>query len=222
MQKHLPALLSAIVGDAFGAGGWLMGNLAGAGFAAVAHGLLQQRMKRAHDLLLVEMRRGERTLDDPEMDQIVAVLLRYGRAAQEGTARLNLRLMAKVIAGQVERRCLYADEFLRYADLLAGLRREEIILLGTVHRHWHAAEVQSLEHGRRQQAARDRARSELVPVPFQEDGDFYAAAEAVTRTALLRTADAVEDNYILFQPTRLLDELCDMASFEAAVRDEPT
>lgn len=222
MQGHLPTLLSAVVGDAFGAGGWLMGNLAGVGFAAAAHGLLHQRVKRAHDILLAEIRRGERTLSSPEVDETVAVLLRYGRAAQEGTARLNLRLMAQVVAGQVERRCLYADDFLRYADLLAGLRREEIILLGTVHRHWHAAEVQSLEHGRRQQATRDRARSELVPVPFKEDDDFYAAAEAVTRTALLRTADAVEDDYMLFQPTRLLDELCSMAPFEAAVFDEPT
>ena len=221
MQEQVPALLSAIVGDAFGAGGWLMGNLAGTGFAAAARGLLRRRAERAGDLLLAETRQGKRTLYASEVDEIVAVLLRYNRAAQEGTARLNLCLMAKVIAGQAERGCLYADDFLRYADLLAGLRREEIILLGTVHRHWHAAEVQSLDHGHRQQATRDRARSELVPVPFQDDDDFYAAAEAVTRTALLRTADAVEDDYMLFQPTRLLDELYIMAQFEAAVRDEP-
>ncbi len=220
MQGQLPALLSAVVGDAFGASGWLMGNLAGTGFAAAAHGLLRRRMEYACDILLGQLRRGERTLSAPEIDEAIAVLLRYGRAAQEGTARLNLRLMAKVIAEQVERRCLYADDFLRHADLLAGLRREEIILLGTVHRHWHAAEVQTLEQGRRQQAMRDRARSELVPVPFQEADDFYAAAEAVTRTALLRTAEAIDD-HMLFQPTRLLDELYSMAPFEAAVIEEP-
>ncbi len=220
MQEQLPALLSAVVGDVFGAAGWLAGNLAGSGFALAAQQLLHRRAERARDILLDEIRRGERTLSAPEVDEAVAVLLRYGRAGQEGAARLNLRLMAKVIAGQAERRSLYADEFLRYADILAGLRREEIVLLGTVHRHWHAAEVRSLEHGRRQQTARDRARSELVPTPFQEDGDFYAAAEAVTRTALLRTADA-EDDYMLFQPTRLLDELCSLAPFEAAVRAEP-
>ena len=220
MHEQLPALLSAVVGDAFGAGGLFMGNLAGAGLAAAAHGLLRRRAERARDILLAEIRRGERTLNAFEVDETVAVLLRYNRAAQEGTARLNLCLMAKVIAGQAECGCLYADDFLRYADLLTGLQREEIILLGTVHRHWHAAEVQSLEHGRRQQAMRDRVRSELVPIPFQDDDDFYAAAEAVTRTALLRTAEAIDD-HILFQPTRLLDELYSMAPFEAAVRDEP-
>lgn len=221
MQEQVPALLSAIVGDAFGAGGWLMGNLAGTGFAAAAQGLLRRRAERARDILIEEIRQGKRSLSGLEVDEATAVLLRYSRAAHEGAARLNLRLMAKVIAGQAECGCLYADDFLRYADLLVGLRREEIILLGAMHRHWHAAEAQSPEHGRRQQATRDRARSELVPVPFQDDDDFYAAAEAVTRTGLLRTAEAIDD-HILIQPTRLLDELYSMAPFEAAVRDEPT
>ncbi|MGI4807500.1 MAG: hypothetical protein ACRYF2_05255 [Janthinobacterium lividum] len=115
-----------------------MGNLAGAGFAIAAQHLLRRRVEWARDILLDELRQGEKTLSDLEVEEVVAVLLRYARAAQEGTARLNLRLMAKVIAGQVERGVLYADEFLRNADLIAGLKREEVILLGTIHRHWHA------------------------------------------------------------------------------------
>ena len=221
MQEQLPALLSAVVGDAFGVGGWLMGNLAGAGFAFAVQQVQHRRAERARDILLDELSRGEKTLSVPDVAEAAAVLLRYGRAAQEGAARLNLRLMAKIIAGQAERHCLYADEFLRYADLLAGLRREEVILLGAVHRHWHTPEVQSLEDGLRQQAVSNRTRSELIPIPFREDDDFYAAAEAVTRTALLRTADAI-DEHMLFQPTRLLDQLYGMAPFEAALRDEPT
>lgn len=221
VQEQLPALLSAIVGDAFGVRGWLMGNLAGAGFAIAAQKLLRRRLEQARDILLDELRQGERTLSDPEVEDSIAILLRYGRAAQEGTARLNLRLMAKVIAGETQYRILYAHEFLRYADILAGLRREEIILLGTLHRHWHTAEMKSLGDGRRQQAVCNRARTELIPNPFKEADDFYAAAEAVTRTALVRTADAI-DEHILIQPTRLLDDLCALAPFEAAVSREST
>lgn len=221
MQEHLPALLSALVGDGFGLKGWVMGNLAGAGIAIAAQQLQHRRLERARDILLDELRQGDRTLTDPEVEETVAVLLRYGRAAQEGAARLNLRLMAKIIAGQAQGEVLYADEFLRHADVIASLRREEVILLGTVHRHWNAVDVPSLERGRRQQVTRDRAHADLVPVPFRDEDDFYATAEAVTRTALLRTADGVEDDYMLFQPTRLLDELCDLAPFEAAVRAEP-
>lgn len=157
MQEQLSTLLSAVVGDAFGVRGWLMGNLAGASFAVAVQQVQRRRAERARDILLDEMSRGEKTLSIPEVEEAAAVLLRYGRAAQEGAACLNLRLMAKVIAGQAQRRCLY----------------------------------------------------------------FYAAAEAVTRTALLRMADAVGE-HMLFQPTRLLDKLYGMAPFEAALRDEPT
>ena len=221
MPEQLPDLLSALVSDIFGANEWLMGSLAGAGLGAAIKRLLRRRMDQAGEILLDEVRRGEKTLRASEVEEAVAVLLRYGRAATEGSARLNLRLMAKVIAGQAHQGVLYADQFLRCADVLAGLTREEIIFLGTVHRHWHATDVVALEQGRRQQSTRARARLELIPVPFRDAGDFYATAEAVTRTGLLRTADGVEDDFMLFQPTRLMDDLHSMAPFEAAIRDEP-
>jgi uncharacterized protein with PIN domain len=109
MQEQLPALLSALVGDAFGAGGWLMGNVAGTGIAIAVQQVQRRRAERARDILLDEVRLGEKVLNAPEMEEAAAVLLRYGRAAQEGAARLNLRLMAKVIAGMVYQQALYAD-----------------------------------------------------------------------------------------------------------------
>ena len=132
------------MGDVFGAKEWFAGNLAGFGFGLVAQRLQRRRAERARDILLDELRRGERVLSASEVDETVAVLLRYGRAAQEGAPRLNLRLMAKVIASQAQNSTLYADEFLHHAEMLAGLRREEIVLLGIVHRCWHNAEARLL------------------------------------------------------------------------------
>jgi hypothetical protein len=69
-------------------------------------------------------------------DDAAAFLLRYLRAAQEGAARLNLRLMARVVVGKAHAgEPLYADEFLRYADTLASLARNEVVLLGALIRH---------------------------------------------------------------------------------------
>lgn len=51
-------------------------------------------------------------------------------------ARLNLRLLAKMIAGQSAIPPLYADEFLAWADVLASLRRDQVMLLGAVVRHY--------------------------------------------------------------------------------------
>jgi hypothetical protein len=65
--------------------------------------LMRRRRQAAGELLLVELRRGGRTFAEVEEDELAAVVYRYSRAAQEGTARLNLRLMATVIAGQAFR-----------------------------------------------------------------------------------------------------------------------
>jgi hypothetical protein len=66
------------------------------------------------------------------------VVVRYLRAAREGAARLNLRLLAKAIAGKLQSGRLVADEFLQYAEALASLSRDEIIVIGTMYKMWAA------------------------------------------------------------------------------------
>jgi hypothetical protein len=64
------------------------------------------------------------------------VIVRYLRAAREGAARLNLRLLAKVIAGQLQLGRLVADEFLQYAEALGSLSRDEVVVIGTLYKQW--------------------------------------------------------------------------------------
>lgn len=221
MQEQLPALLSAVVGDAFGVGGWLMGNLAGAGFAVAVQQVQRRRAERARDILLDELRRGEKTLSLPEVEEAAAVLLRYGRAAQEGAARLNLRLMAKVIAGQVHQQALYADEFLRHADVIAGLRREEVILLGALQRHWTADTLRALanDHDRMNEAKRLMI-AELIPVPFMDVAELAATEDAVVRTGFLFGTATFGGT--IYRPTRAFERICTLVPFEAALEAEPT
>lgn len=56
-------------------------------------------------------------------------MYRYARAVHEGVGRVNLRLLAAVLAGQLAHGAVYADEFYRWADVLAGLTTEEIVVL---------------------------------------------------------------------------------------------
>lgn len=220
MQQQLPTLLSALVGDAFGVGGWLMGNLAGTGFAIAVQRVQRQRAARARDILLDEVCRGEKTLSVPEVEEAAAVLLRYGRAAQEGAARLNLRLMAKVIAGQVYQQALYADEFLRHADVIAGLRREEVILLGALQRHWTANAVRALanDHDRMNEVKRLMI-AELIPVPFMDIVELAATEDAVVRTGFL--AGTATFGRTIYKPTRAFERVCALVPFEAALEAEP-
>lgn len=221
MQEQLPALLSAVVGDAFGVGGWLMGNLAGAGFAVALQQVQRRRAERARDILLDELSRGEKTLSVPEVEEAAAVLLRYGRAAQEGAARLNLRLMAKVIAGQVHQKALYADEFLRHDDVIAGLRREEVTLLGALQRHWTTDAVRALanDHDRMNEAKRLMI-AELIPVPFMDVAELAATEDAVVRTGFLFGTATFGGT--IYRPTRAFERICTLVPFEAALEAEPT
>jgi hypothetical protein len=94
--------------------------------------LLKGRLEAAREIFLEEARSGIAAGSVPP-DEFVSAALRYSRAALEGTARRNLRLMAQVMVHNVPQApSLYADEFLRWADVLASLRREECIAVATL------------------------------------------------------------------------------------------
>jgi hypothetical protein len=182
--------------------------------------LIRRRVAAAREILLSELRRGDRTLSEIEHDELAAVLFRYVRAAQEGAARLNLRLMAKVVAGQVSRSNLVADEFLYYADILSSLRREEVILLGTMHRET-ASQKENIQVAEEQKAVQAMKATQklLVPTPFATDRDFLATAGATLRTGLIRVASAYGS--LVYETTPLLDRVCALAPLGDALREEP-
>lgn len=215
-MSNLPATLAALAGDALGA----FGVPGGAVATRALESVLRKRAERARDILLDELRHGERTLASDEVEEVVAVLYRYTRAAHEGAARLNLRLMAKVVAGQAEAGAVRADTFLAYADILAGLRREEIVVLGCLVRHWTSCGAAAGgEEGRRASEAQKRAREELVPRRLADNEEFEAALAAALRTGLLSAASAWAG--LVYRPTRLLLRLAAIAPFEAAAAQEP-
>lgn len=131
MQNPLVvSAVAAAVGDALSAASVPGGNVAGVAISAI----FAKRLTAAREVLLSELAAGEKTLNNSEVEESAAIVYRYLKAAREGAARLNLRLLAAVFAGQVRGSTIVSDEFLYYADLLSSLRRDEIILLGTLER----------------------------------------------------------------------------------------
>jgi hypothetical protein len=95
-------------------------------------GYFRRRAEQARDILFEELRRA--SLSEAQAaseDDAIAVIVRYLRAAREGAARLNLRLLAEAIAGKLRSGQLFADEFLQYAETLASLSRDEVVVIGT-------------------------------------------------------------------------------------------
>lgn len=95
---------------------------------------VKRRREQAREILFEEIAEGRGKPVDLFSDEAVAVTMRYVRAASEGKARINLRLLAKAIAGQLRHGNLVADEFFLYADALADLTRDEIHLLAIMYR----------------------------------------------------------------------------------------
>lgn len=128
--------LNDILGSIVETAEWMKsGGILSAGRTALA-AYLKQRSADAQKILFEELRNGGK---QPEQvaaeDDSIAVVHGYMRAAWEGRARVNLRLLAKAITGQLQRGTLVADEFYLYAESLAGLSRDEVILISTLLRH---------------------------------------------------------------------------------------
>jgi hypothetical protein len=177
--------------------------------------LLDSRRAKARELLRDALSKGEISLSQAiNEEEAAAILYRFDRAAIEGAATLNLRLMATVIANQAFVGNLIADEFLYFAEMLGSLRREEVILIATMHR------IRTNAPSRMSSDAKTEALvAALVPVLFPDPETLRANAMACMRTGLVMDRNTMDDagNYTT---SPLMDRLEKLAPFEEALRAE--
>ncbi|MFL9987138.1 hypothetical protein [Paraburkholderia sediminicola] len=203
--------LPAVVSDVFGLFALPLGGIAGEALKA----LLKKRMEAAREIMLAEISRGDIRFSETDADESVAIVYRYLRAAQEGAARTNLRLLAQVLSGQARLGLIKADEFLYYADILTSMRRDEILLTGEILREWNAAEKLAGDNTERMRYATNRAMLTLIPNVFDDAGDFRANADGLRRTGFF-LIQATAGGGDLFGPSPLLLRLSKLIDFEAA------
>lgn len=176
----------------------------------VAKRALQQRCERraqeARQILLEELRTGKAVPQNIPLEEPAAIMLRYSRAIQEGVGRTNLRLLAAVLAGQLARGAVYADDFYRWADVLAGLTTDEIVVLAGYLRHM----PEDLRAARGVELGAEVYRGIYGP-ETDRWGDFEATRGALLRTGFLSisaTGGAIGGgSNVLFTPTSKLQEL---------------
>jgi len=205
-------VLGAFLSDALAISGFPLSNAPGSVAALALQRVFQQRAEAAREVLQDELRRGDITsLDAAGDDAAAAILFRYLRAAQEGAARRNLRLLAQVIRGQLSSGNLVADEFLSYADVLAPLRREEIVLLGAM--------------AQRRDELREAAPSAVQTWTMVENelfgtamfptrGHIKAAARALGRSGLVLLITIWNSDLTVLSV--LFDKFAEFCDFEAA------
>jgi hypothetical protein len=116
------------------------------GLPLVIRRLMKTRLQQAQDVLLEELEIGNATsFDIADTDEVAAMVFEFATAAQRGTAKRNLRLIAQVMAGAIVSTPVYADDFLRWANDLSSLSREEIVALGVMFKNDERAKTQALK-----------------------------------------------------------------------------
>ena len=215
---NLPDVFDAIL--EFG-GDIAVGGAKQAGRSLIA-GYLKRKADAARDILLEEIQTGE-TLppQGASSDDTVAVIFRYLRAANEGAARVNLRLLAKAIVGNLRTGSLVADEFQLYADALANLSRDEIIVIGALWRQREAPEQFQ------QTTPEARPYGWPVVVASLEGSGWKAgrAQDAATRAqrsglVIASVHSGFGSATISFAPSTMMEELAKTVDFEDALRAE--
>jgi hypothetical protein len=130
---ELPQAISAVVEAAFAyGGGEVIAPVAGLAASVVTRYLIG-RHERAHRILRSQLRlAGANESDFRDSEQLAAAGVRFFRAAREQAADENLRLLAQAMVGLARRHELWSSEFLKYAEIIAPLSRDELILIGAL------------------------------------------------------------------------------------------
>lgn len=171
--------------------------------------------KRAEDAqirICDELRKGNITLTQASLtDGHFAAFVRMAQAVRDSASHEAIRLMAKVMVGQILRDQLYADEFNRFAAALAGLSRQELIALSCLHM---AHDDSTLGEATSYQKAIKIA----VPFHFQSMKHLEMHLVSAGRSGLVVSHPVLGG--MSYSPSPLLNELVQLADFQDALRAE--
>lgn len=163
-----------------------------------------------------------------QVEQLAPMLAMHVRMAIEGEADGSLRLLARVIAGQLAQDELLPAEFASYARILTGMRQIEIVGLGEFYKCWQDAEKEATrvpgleERGNAVELGANKAMAErLIPGVIADFGELKALFSSLARTGLLITTPTTSggDRY---RPSNLFHRLAELASLEIAVAGNPS
>lgn len=216
--------------------GW---DLAKSGLEA----LLRQRAKFLRERVIEELAQARiAECQAASHDDQLEIVLSCHRAIRDGRARLNLRLLAKLLVGLAQSGPIYADAFAKFSDALASMRREQVILLAVLLRHRPVVAAMPLED--LNQLIREfnqgssisveigsprlpspnhiwySAQRELVPNVFPTGEYMLAIGWSLTQTGFVMSP-LLSDSAGLVELSPLAKELRALVDLEDALRNEP-
>lgn len=218
--KDLPAIATGIFSDMLTSATIPGSGALAASAAAAIRRVVARRREGAKQILLEELRQGKRLIEGAEdFDETVAMTIRYCRAADEGAARLNLRLMAKIISGDNSpSKRIEVDEFLHYSEVLQSLTYEEVVTIATLHKHYMSIEGKGKQGSSRHDWATTKTKEELMGIIFSSKYEFDAVISGVSRTGFI-SVDAAFGG-LVYGTSEKLEKLLGVVDIEDAINKE--
>ena len=164
MSDTVPNALGALVRDVLSAFGVPGGSTLTNAATAAIRDYKSPKEQELRKLLLEELEAGEKSIADVAMqDQLFGIWLRLRHACITGVAREKLRIMARVLSGQLQDNRLSTDAFSRLAGIIEGLSIQEIVYLVTLHELEGQAAKDDKERGDQQKAIDAKIKERLIP-----------------------------------------------------------
>jgi len=220
MNNKIQNFSVAVTADILSAADFGASNFAASIGNSLLTKLFRERAEKSREIALNEMAKCKRSeLDIASADQFVAIVYRYQRAALEGTAYLNLLILAKVMKGQTTEGSVYASEFSEFAEVVSSLKTKEIVYLGTLIRLHKAKELVKKEssdeyYDLNQSVGISITKLLVGTVHFPELRDLISCESSLQRTALIYPSLTTMDGSTIFSPTSELDRLASLVEFE--------
>lgn len=178
----------------------------------------KRQVEAARDLFYEEVKSGHVPITETASEEdFIRSIYRYLRAASEGAGRVNLRLLAKVIAGRLRAGTLVADEFLAQANALETLSRDEIIFIGSMYKVHIEMEVEGLSDQKKAPWA--RAQKMLCPDFFTTD-ELQAIGARSQRSGFILAISGFSQGRMGFKLSPSFFGLTEMVDFLDALRKE--
>lgn len=210
MSKNIDRAASSAVSDAIAlfAPGLPTASLANA-IESTIHTLLRKRNDQAFELLLEEIRDGifpSRTEED--ISDLLGMMLRYQRAAIEGSAKINLRIMARVFKGLCQKDVIYPEKFQNFANRIADLTIEEIQTIALVYQY--KTEIEKHKPFGFEQC--DKIAERVFGQQIKNPSNLLAHCAAASRTGLVMHQGDL--NLFAYTTTPIMDELVGLTEFQ--------
>lgn len=187
----------------------------------------RQRAVQGRDILLKRVE--EAHIDEDltvKYDELLAILYAFIQLAVNGAASVNLDLLSQSISGELKRKKLDYNIYLKYSNIFASLTREEIIVV--------CAYFESLETARSEAQVKHEIflgglvnftwqtfRDLLVPKTFSSEEHLKVLMGGLIRTGLVKAITSTIDDVGVPQFTFLLDDVGAVVNFRGALDHFP-